>query len=157
MRLELDPAYVKRESLAPLRLSVFFMLLIAACMVATAANAKLSAHVAQLLAVAISCNLFYRMHTTRRKGANSHAVIYTSKDDRLLHMQRRDAVMTVALSEVSQVTLQYRKTRLVGILIKTRANRTVRIARYQNMPALADRLRSTTKPEHLKVARWFHL
>jgi hypothetical protein len=157
MRLEMDPAYLKQESRAPLRLSVFFVILMAACIVATAANAKLSAHFAQVLAVAISSNLFHRMHKTRREGANSPAVIYTSKDDRLLHVHRMDQVMTLAFSEVRQVTLQYRKTRLVAILIKTRLNRTVRIARYQNMPALADRLKSTTKPENLKIAKWFQL
>ena len=157
MRLEMDPAYVKQELLAPLRLSVFFVILMAACIVATAANAKLSTHFAQLLAVAISSNLFHRMHKTRHEGENSHAVIYTSKDDRLLHVHRMDGVMTIALSEVRQVTLQYRNTKLVAILIKTKLNRNVRIARYQNMPALADRLKSTTKPDNLKIANWFHL
>jgi hypothetical protein len=152
----MDPAYVRQEARAPLRLSVFFVLLMGACIVATAANAKLSTHFAQLLAVAISSNLFHRMHKTRREGANSHAVLYTSKDDRLLHVHRMDRVMTIALSDVSQVTLQYRKTKLVAILIKTKLNRNVRIARYQNMPELADRLKSTTKPEYFRIAKGLH-
>jgi hypothetical protein len=157
MRLEMDPAYVKWESRAPLRLSVVFVVLIAGCIVAAAANARLSTHVMQALAFVISSNLFYRMHRTRREGTKPHAVIYTSKDDRVLNVHRRDAVVAITLSEIRKVTFQYRKSRLVSIRIKTKLDQSVRIAKYQNMSALADLLKSTTKAENLKIAAWLSL
>ena len=157
MRLERDPAYVEREARAPFRLCVFFIVLIAGCIFAAAANAKLSTHIMQSVAFVISSNLFYRMHRTRREGANTRSVIYTSKDDRLLNLHGRGSVVTIPLSEVTKVSLRYRRSEVSSILIKTRSGRKVRIARYQNMPALAALLESTTKAENLKVATRFHL
>ena len=156
MRFEIDPAYVKAQSRRSLWVSFFFILIMAGCIAGAAGNPKLSAYVIPVTAVIILSHLVYGMHKTRREGANAYAVIYTSEDDRFLNVQYKDTIVTITLAEVRKVALQYRKDRLVSILLKAKSDQDVRIAGYRNMPALADILKSAIKPENIKVATWFH-
>jgi hypothetical protein len=156
MRFEIDPAYVKAQSRRSLWVSFFFILIMAGCLAGATSNAKLSAYVIPVTAIVVLSHLVYAMHKTRREGANAYAVIYTSEDDRFLNVQFKDTIVTITLAEVRKVALQYRKDRLVSILLKAKSDQDVRIAGYRNMPALADILKSAIKPENIKVATWFH-
>ena len=156
MRFEIDPAYVTAQSRRSLWVRFFFILIMAGCIAGATGSTKLSAYVIPVAAIACLSHLIYGMHKTRREGANAYAVIYTSEDDRFLNVQYKDTIVTITLAEVRKVALQYRKDRLVSILLKAKSDQDVRIAGYLNMPALADILKSAIKPENIKVATWFH-
>ena len=87
---------------------------------------------------------------------SSYPQIEVLQAENRIDISHKGAVISMPLSDIEKLRVQYRKGKVASILLSSTAFSNLRFEGYDDMAQLAELLKKHTRPEHVQVATWYH-
>lgn len=156
MQFHVTPTHVKQRN----RKSAFVALLLAAlsigCIVSLSGAKSASGVVFPAIGLILFAPAIFRIVKHIREGARTYPVIDLDEATGKIAVSYKDIVVTVDITQIKNLRLQYKSERLVSVIVTTSSGEVMRLEGYENLEILAAALERFTPKERVTNAKLYH-
>ena len=156
MQFHVTSIHIKQRN----RKSAFVALLLTAlsigCIVSLTGAKSVSGVVFPAIGLILFAPAIFRIVEHTKEGARTYPVIDFDEATGKIAMSYKDIVVTVDITQIKDLRLQYKSERLVSVIVTTSSGEVMRLEGYENLEILAAALARFTPKERVTNAKFYH-
>ena len=156
MIFRVSSSHIKRQSRKARYLGLFFAALIAGCIALIVNSKSISGMLLPAGGIYLFSHSIFLIYKRLKEGSDSYPVVELDEATGMIAVSHKNITVTVPLSQIDKLRLQYKSKTLESILLSTKSGQDLRFEGYENLVAIASVLERHAPKENTKVAKWYH-
>ena len=156
MIFRVSTTHIKRQSRKAIYVGLFFAVLIAGGIAMIVNSKSFSGMLLPAAGVLFFSQSIFGTYKHLKEGADAYPVVKLDEATGTMAVSHKDITVTVTLSQIDKLRLQYNSKTLESILLKTKSGEKLRFEGYENLVAMASVLERHVPKENIEIAKWYH-
>ncbi len=156
MRFQVTAAQIRRQNRKSAFFALFLIVLSIACMGILLSVKSLLDMIFPVIGLLLFAPPILRTYKMIKEGAGSYPVLELDENVGKIAVSYKDIVVTVDISQIKNLRLQYKSSALVSIIVTTSSGEVMRFEGYEYLEALAAALERLTPADRITNAKLYH-